>query len=57
MKVVAEGIETADQTAALKEFGCDYGQGYHFSRPLPVQQATDWLSRHQHRLPEGSGAA
>lgn len=50
MKVVAEGIETSDQAAALREFGCDYGQGYHFSRPLPVQQATDWLTRHQSRL-------
>jgi EAL domain-containing protein (putative c-di-GMP-specific phosphodiesterase class I) len=47
--VIAEGIETGDQESLLKNFGCDYGQGYHYSRPLPVadfealleQQKTD----------------
>ena len=33
--VVAEGIETAAQLAALRELGCDRGQGYVFARPLP----------------------
>ena len=36
-KVLAEGIETADQIAALSEMGCDYAQGYWFSRPLTVE--------------------
>lgn len=35
--VVAEGIETKPQLKQLKRLGCDEGQGYLFSRPLPVQ--------------------
>lgn len=34
LKVVAEGIETAEQQDLLIAVGCDYGQGYYFSRPL-----------------------
>jgi diguanylate cyclase (GGDEF)-like protein/PAS domain S-box-containing protein len=34
--VVAEGVETAEQLAFLKKCGCNYGQGYLFSRPLSV---------------------
>lgn len=43
MRVVAEGIEERDQAETLAAFGCDYGQGYHFSRPLPMAAATEWL--------------
>jgi len=34
LDVIAEGIETVDQAEALKRFGCKFGQGYFFSRPL-----------------------
>ena len=34
LKVVAEGIETAEQQDLLIAVGCDYGQGYYFSRPV-----------------------
>jgi EAL domain-containing protein (putative c-di-GMP-specific phosphodiesterase class I) len=34
MDVVAEGIETAAQRAVLHRLGCQYGQGYYFSRPI-----------------------
>jgi len=34
LEVVAEGIETAEQLTALREFGCQLGQGYFFARPL-----------------------
>lgn len=37
--VVAEGIETEEQLARLKELGCPVGQGYHFSKPLPKNEA------------------
>lgn len=35
IRVVAEGIEDAEQLALLQSLGCDYGQGYYFSRPVP----------------------
>ena len=34
-RVVAEGVETADDAAALRALGVDYGQGWHFGRPGP----------------------
>ena len=37
MKVIAEGVETREQADFLKENGCDFFQGYYFSRPVPVQ--------------------
>ncbi|MFM7577701.1 MAG: EAL domain-containing protein, partial [Microcystaceae cyanobacterium] len=43
MMVVAEGIEKSYQVKQLQELGCDYGQGYYFARPLPVQDATKLL--------------
>ena len=39
MAVVAEGVETEQQLKLLKELGCDYGQGYLFSRPLTAEDA------------------
>ena len=45
MAVVAEGIETASQYQSLQALGCDYGQGYWFSKPLPAQQATHLLQQ------------
>jgi EAL domain-containing protein (putative c-di-GMP-specific phosphodiesterase class I) len=43
MKVIAEGIETADQLAHLRSLNCDFGQGYFFSKPLPADQIIDLL--------------
>ena len=36
--ITAEGIETEEMADALREIGCDYFQGYYFSRPLPMQE-------------------
>lgn len=44
MKVVAEGVETADQLARLEELGCDLAQGHHFSRPLPADEVAHFLN-------------
>jgi diguanylate cyclase (GGDEF)-like protein/PAS domain S-box-containing protein len=37
IKVVAEGVETATQDQILKDFACDFAQGYLYSRPVPVR--------------------
>ena len=42
LKVVAEGIEDKRTLDALSAFGCDYAQGYHFSRPVPAEAFTAW---------------
>ena len=41
--VLAEGVETTEQQQWLKENGCDYGQGYWFSRALPLEQLKPFL--------------
>ena len=37
IKVVAEGVETDTQDQILKDFACDFAQGYLYSRPVPVR--------------------
>ncbi|WP_166177357.1 putative bifunctional diguanylate cyclase/phosphodiesterase [Rubrobacter tropicus] len=44
MEVVAEGVEVDVQETLLREMGCDFGQGYHFSRPLPPEGALEFLN-------------
>jgi EAL domain-containing protein (putative c-di-GMP-specific phosphodiesterase class I) len=36
MEVVAEGVEVEEQETLLKEIGCDLGQGFYYSKPLPL---------------------
>src|SRR5205085_3935681 len=43
LEVVAEGLETGDQVQALGRLTCPLGQGYHFARPLPADQAAALL--------------
>ena len=38
LKVCAEGIEDADTLDIVRSFGCDYGQGYYFSKALPSDE-------------------
>lgn len=42
-KVIVEGIETEPQLAQVKAMGCEYGQGYFFAKPLPMEQAEELL--------------
>ncbi|HJW81879.1 MAG TPA: EAL domain-containing protein [Acidiferrobacterales bacterium] len=47
IKVIAEGVETAEQLAFLRQHRCDGMQGYYFSRPLPPEQFTKLLQGQQ----------
>ena len=49
MEVTAEGIEEADQLAAVIDLGCDRGQGFLFARPLSALDAEAALIRHRGR--------
>ncbi|MCU1725511.1 bifunctional diguanylate cyclase/phosphodiesterase [Pseudomonas sp. 7P_10.2_Bac1] len=44
LQVVAEGVETREQLALLREFGCDQVQGYLISKPLPMPELIDFLA-------------
>jgi diguanylate cyclase (GGDEF)-like protein len=60
LKVVAEGIESIHQYHQLKVLGCEYGQGYLFSKPLPVHDIERLLSdtsRWKNILPTADVAA
>lgn len=38
---IAEGIETSDNEQLMREMGCDYGQGYYYSKPIPPEDFTN----------------
>lgn len=44
MMVIAEGIETREQHDYLLARGCDLGQGYWFSKPLPMAELVPWIA-------------
>jgi EAL domain-containing protein (putative c-di-GMP-specific phosphodiesterase class I) len=44
LRVVAEGVETAEQLARLKELNCDMAQGFYLSEPLSAEEASDLLT-------------
>ena len=50
MNVTAEGVETADQLAQLKDMSCEFGQGFFFNRPLTHDRAREVLVEHKRTL-------
>jgi diguanylate cyclase (GGDEF)-like protein len=46
LTVVAEGVETPEQLALLRDKACDQIQGYHFSRPIPPEQFAELVRSH-----------
>jgi len=52
IKVVAEGVETAEQMALLEEQGCDLVQGYHVGRPMPAKDVLQFLEASVWPLPK-----
>lgn len=47
MQIVAEGVETAEHVRFLGALGCDFGQGYYYSRPLPFDDFIKWLNNYR----------
>lgn len=47
LTVIAEGVETKEQLTILKEFHCQQGQGFHFSKPLPLDHIPDVCTKKQ----------
>ncbi|MNJ71705.1 Cyclic di-GMP phosphodiesterase Gmr [compost metagenome] len=45
MQVIAEGVETAEQEAYIIAQGCNEGQGYLYSKPLPARELTLYLKQ------------
>jgi EAL domain-containing protein (putative c-di-GMP-specific phosphodiesterase class I) len=43
LRVVAEGVETAEELAALRDLGCRYAQGYLFARPCTFDECVELL--------------
>ena len=52
LDVIAEGVETAEQEAFLKEQGCRFAQGYRYARPAPAGRVP-WLLQLPDLLPKG----
>ncbi|MHA3885272.1 putative bifunctional diguanylate cyclase/phosphodiesterase [Stutzerimonas degradans] len=48
MTVIAEGVETPEQEAYLIAEGCEEGQGYYYSKPLPAREMTALLQQSRH---------
>jgi diguanylate cyclase len=50
LTVVAEGVEDQSVLDALVGYGCDTAQGFHFARPAPADELTEWLSESPYGL-------
>lgn len=59
LPTVAEGVETAEEVEVLRSMGCNYIQGYYFSRPMPPDTFATYLQTHkvQTKVPEPEDAA
>jgi len=46
LSVIAEGVETLEQSQCLSNMGCEWAQGFYFSRPLAAEQCLEYLKSH-----------
>lgn len=44
LRLIAEGVETAEQRAVLFSLGCEFLQGYYFARPMPAEALVAWMA-------------
>ena len=49
LETVAEGIETENQVNRMRSLGCDYIQGYYYSKPVPVEEFERYMTRYAAR--------
>lgn len=54
LRTTAEGVEDKETFDYLMERGCDLAQGYYFAKPLPADEAADWVRNYEREL--GTGA-
>ncbi len=54
LRIVAEGIETAEQLSALEAMGCHLGQGYYLGKPMPPEAMSDFLSNTKRGRPKAA---
>lgn len=45
LKLVAEGVESLEALDKLRQYGCDYAQGYYLSKPMPAEDFANWLKQ------------
>ena len=56
IEVLAEGIETKEQEISLTGLGCDYAQGFFYSKPLPIEDIPEFVNNWQgNKMPNNSG--
>ncbi len=56
LRTVAEGIETTEQEAVLREIGCQEGQGYLYGRPMPARDALEFVREAEAPTPRSRAA-
>lgn len=57
LEVIAEGVETPEHVKRLLELGCELGQGYSISRPMPAHRVLEWYDEWTHASTESKECA
>jgi EAL domain-containing protein (putative c-di-GMP-specific phosphodiesterase class I) len=55
LQVMAEGVENAATLQLLRDFRCDFAQGYYFGKPLPADAYPAWVQHQARRFQASSG--
>lgn len=53
LSIVAEGVETAEEWAIVKQLGCEYVQGWYVAKAMPVEAFWDWRQLNEPVIPPG----